>query len=163
MIRKRINLPLTILPDAAHRQLNILSRSSNIYFDSTFKSVPEIFLPVLGYLPRIPPCINFMCFFALMERKTEIMCRRFWERVRENVEITCRTAMCNFEKASINSFMFCNLSTLLTGFFFTSANLYGAAFKVVGNQHYTEVMKQRDQSLSVENIGRTCVPQYGFE
>ncbi|KAF0991677.1 hypothetical protein HZS_3486 [Henneguya salminicola] len=78
MIRQRINLPLTILSDAAHinipeqyiisfrnenfllydglendgerfilfatpRQLIILSRSSNSYFDSTFKSVPEIF------------------------------------------------------------------------------------------------------------------------
>ncbi|KAF0986055.1 hypothetical protein HZS_3973 [Henneguya salminicola] len=28
---------------ATPRQLNILSRSSNNYFDSTFKSVPEIF------------------------------------------------------------------------------------------------------------------------
>ncbi|KAF0985406.1 hypothetical protein HZS_3623, partial [Henneguya salminicola] len=40
-----------------------------------------------------------------MERKTEIMCRRVWEKVRENVEITCQTALCDFEKASINSFI----------------------------------------------------------
>ncbi|KAF0985358.1 hypothetical protein HZS_6093, partial [Henneguya salminicola] len=32
---------------ATPRQLNILSRSSNIYFDSTFKSVPEIFYQFL--------------------------------------------------------------------------------------------------------------------
>ncbi|KAF0986248.1 hypothetical protein HZS_4059 [Henneguya salminicola] len=68
MIRQRINLPPTIPSDAAHliipeqykinglendgerfilfatpRQLNILSRCSNSYFDSTFNSVPEIF------------------------------------------------------------------------------------------------------------------------
>ncbi|KAF0985647.1 hypothetical protein HZS_7013 [Henneguya salminicola] len=76
MIRQRINLPLTIPSDAAHviipeqykisfinenillyeerfilfvtpRQLNILSQSSNIYLDSIFKSVPEIFYQFL--------------------------------------------------------------------------------------------------------------------
>ncbi|KAF0986249.1 hypothetical protein HZS_4060 [Henneguya salminicola] len=54
---------------------------------------------------------------------------------------------------SINSFMFCYPSTLLTGcFFFTSANVYGAAFKVVGNQHYTKIMKQRGRSLKCLRI-----------
>ncbi|KAF0985289.1 hypothetical protein HZS_5778 [Henneguya salminicola] len=41
---------------ATPRQLNILSRSSNIYFDSTFKSVPELFYQL------IQQCINSMCF-----------------------------------------------------------------------------------------------------
>ncbi|KAF0985852.1 hypothetical protein HZS_5331 [Henneguya salminicola] len=71
---------------ATPRQLNILSRSSNIYFDSTFKSVPEIFYPLFvihgEYNSVLIPCV-----FALMERKTEIMYRRVWEKVRENVEI----------------------------------------------------------------------------
>ncbi|KAF0986233.1 hypothetical protein HZS_8130, partial [Henneguya salminicola] len=119
MIRPRINLPITIPSDvendgerfilfATPRQLNILSRSSNIYFDSTFKTVPEIFYQLFvihGVL-------------MLMERKTEIMYRRVCEKVRENVEIPCQTAMCDFEKASVNSFMFCYTSTPLTGFFF---------------------------------------------
>ncbi|KAF0985705.1 hypothetical protein HZS_3400 [Henneguya salminicola] len=64
MIQQRINSPLSLPSDASHliipeqykikndgerfilfatpRQLNILSRRSNIYFHSTFKSVPEI-------------------------------------------------------------------------------------------------------------------------
>ncbi|KAF0987020.1 hypothetical protein HZS_7160, partial [Henneguya salminicola] len=125
---------------ATPHQLNILSRSSNIYFDSTFKSVPEIFYQLFvirgEYNNVLIPCV-----FALMEKKTEIMYRRVWEKVQENVEITCQTAMCDFEKGYINSFMFCYPSTLLTGCFFTSANVYGVAFKVVGNQHYTEIMK----------------------
>ncbi|KAF0985537.1 hypothetical protein HZS_3757 [Henneguya salminicola] len=137
MIRQRINLPLSLPSDAAHlilpeqykikndgerfilfatpRQLNILSRSSNIYFDSTFKSVPEIFYQLLfihgEYNNVLIPCV--------LERKTEIMYRRVWEKVRENVEITCQTAMYDFEKASINSFMFCYPNTSLTGCFFT--------------------------------------------
>ncbi|KAF0988873.1 hypothetical protein HZS_6106 [Henneguya salminicola] len=36
----------------------------------------------------------------------------------ENVEITCQTAMCDFDKASINSFMFWFPGKPLTGFFF---------------------------------------------
>ncbi|KAF0985452.1 hypothetical protein HZS_6092, partial [Henneguya salminicola] len=75
---------------ATPRQFNILSRSSNIYFDSTFKSVPKIFYQLLfihgEYNNVLIPCV-----FALMERKTEIMYRRVWEKVRENVEITCQT------------------------------------------------------------------------
>ncbi|KAF0991627.1 hypothetical protein HZS_3479 [Henneguya salminicola] len=38
--------------------------------------------------------------------------------------------------------MFCYPSTQLTG-----SNVYGVAFKVVGNQHYTEILKQRGRSL----------------
>ncbi|KAF0988694.1 hypothetical protein HZS_6576 [Henneguya salminicola] len=53
-----------------------------------------------------------------MQRKGEIIYRRVWEKVRENIEIAFQTAMCDFEKASINSFMFCNPSTPQTGFFF---------------------------------------------
>ncbi|KAF0985632.1 hypothetical protein HZS_6496 [Henneguya salminicola] len=53
-----------------------------------------------------------------MERKTQIMYRRVWEKDRENVEITCQTAMCDFEKASVNSFMFFYPSTPLTECFF---------------------------------------------
>ncbi|KAF0989929.1 hypothetical protein HZS_3811 [Henneguya salminicola] len=53
-----------------------------------------------------------------MKRKTEIMYRRVWQKVRENVEIACQTAVRDFEKASINSFMFYYPSTPLTGFFF---------------------------------------------
>ncbi|KAF0985312.1 hypothetical protein HZS_1902, partial [Henneguya salminicola] len=53
-----------------------------------------------------------------MEQKIEIMYRRVWEKVRENVEILCQTAMCDFEKASINSFMFYYPRTPLTGFSF---------------------------------------------
>ncbi|KAF0987196.1 hypothetical protein HZS_1578 [Henneguya salminicola] len=86
---------------ATPRQLNILSRSSNIYFDLPYKSVTEIFNQFFvihkEYNNVLIPCV-----FALMERKTEIMHRRVWEKVRENVEITCQTAMCDFEKASIN-------------------------------------------------------------
>ncbi|KAF0992773.1 hypothetical protein HZS_4374 [Henneguya salminicola] len=79
--------------------------------------------------------------------------------------------MCDFEKTSINSYMFLYPSNPLTGcFFFTSANVYGTAFKVGGTQHYTKIMKQRGQSLrclqlrecysSVRSIGRTYMPQW---
>ncbi|KAF0988862.1 hypothetical protein HZS_2894 [Henneguya salminicola] len=72
-------------------QLNILRQSSSIYFDSIFKPVPEIFYQLFvihgEYNNILIPCV-----FALMERKTEIMYKRVWEKVRENVEITCQTA-----------------------------------------------------------------------
>ncbi|KAF0986097.1 hypothetical protein HZS_1490 [Henneguya salminicola] len=119
-MRQRINLPLTILSDAAHiiipeqykisfrsenlqlydglendgerfiifatpRQLIILSRSSHIYFDSTFKSVPEISYQLFvihgEYNNVLIPCV-----FALMEQKNWIMYRRVWEKVQENVK-----------------------------------------------------------------------------
>ncbi|KAF0985282.1 hypothetical protein HZS_5129 [Henneguya salminicola] len=96
---------------ATPRQLNIHSRNLYIYFDSSFKSVPEIFYQLFiihgEYNNVLIPCVF------------------------ENVEITCQTAMCDFEKASINSFMFCYPSTPLTGFFSPSANVYGAAFKML--------------------------------
>ncbi|KAF0985270.1 hypothetical protein HZS_5344, partial [Henneguya salminicola] len=67
-------------------------RSSNIYFDSTFKSVPEIFYQLFvthgEYKNVLIPYV-----FSLMERKTEIMFRRVVEKVPENVEITCQTAI----------------------------------------------------------------------
>ncbi|KAF0987124.1 hypothetical protein HZS_3656 [Henneguya salminicola] len=56
-----------------------------------------------------------MFFFALMDRKTEIAYKRVLEKVRENVEITCEIGMRDFEKTSINSFIFFNPSTSLTG------------------------------------------------
>ncbi|KAF0986927.1 hypothetical protein HZS_1553 [Henneguya salminicola] len=46
------------------------------------------------------------CVFALLERKTEIMYIRVREKAREDIEITCQTDMCDFEKASTNSFIF---------------------------------------------------------
>ncbi|KAF0987925.1 hypothetical protein HZS_6538 [Henneguya salminicola] len=123
MIRQRINLPLTIPSDAAHfilpeqykikndgerrilfatpRQLNILSRSSFIYFDATIKSVPEIFYQ-LFYIHGEYNNVLIHGNLVLMERKTKIMYRRVCEKVRENVEITYQTALCDFEKASIN-------------------------------------------------------------
>ncbi|KAF0986909.1 hypothetical protein HZS_1513 [Henneguya salminicola] len=82
-----------------------------------------------------------------MEQKNGIMYRRVKEKARENVEITCQTAMRDFEKVSINSFMFCYPSTPLTGFFFTTADVYGTVFTKGRNQHYTKIMKQRGQSL----------------
>ncbi|KAF0990169.1 hypothetical protein HZS_2122 [Henneguya salminicola] len=82
-----------------------------------------------------------------MERKTEIMCRRVWEKVRENVEITYQIAMCDFEKASINSFMFCYPSTPLTGCFFNFSQCIWHRIKVRGDQHYTEIMKQREDNV----------------
>ncbi|KAF0985642.1 hypothetical protein HZS_3512 [Henneguya salminicola] len=53
------------------------------------------------------------CVFALLERKTEIMHRRVWEKVRESVEITCQTAI---RHLSIN--LFCYPITPLAGCFF---------------------------------------------
>ncbi|KAF0985957.1 hypothetical protein HZS_7379 [Henneguya salminicola] len=54
---------------ATPRQLNILSRSFNIYFDSTFKSPSEIFYQLFvihgEYNNILIPCV-----FASMERKT---------------------------------------------------------------------------------------------
>ncbi|KAF0993306.1 hypothetical protein HZS_6202, partial [Henneguya salminicola] len=145
-IRQRINLPLTIPSDAAHfiipnqynisfrnenfkmiekdlfsspppRKLNILSQSSNIFFDFTFKSIPEIIYQLFVIHGEYNNVL-ITCVFALMVRKTETRHRRVWEKVRENVEITCQTARCDFEKASIISFIFGYPSTLLTGCFF---------------------------------------------
>ncbi|KAF0988372.1 LOW QUALITY PROTEIN: hypothetical protein HZS_5686, partial [Henneguya salminicola] len=55
--------------DLFSSQLNILSR-----------------LSVVCYSWRIKQCINCMCF-CVNGAKTEIMYRRVWEKVRENVEI----------------------------------------------------------------------------
>ncbi|KAF0989205.1 LOW QUALITY PROTEIN: hypothetical protein HZS_1992 [Henneguya salminicola] len=86
-----------------------------------------------------------MCF--CVNRKTEIQYTRVWEKVRENVEITCQPAMYDFEKTSINSFMFRYLSTPLPGCFFHFSQCIWRRIQVVGNQHYTEIMKQRGQSF----------------
>ncbi|KAF0985790.1 hypothetical protein HZS_2234 [Henneguya salminicola] len=66
--------------------------------------VSLIFLAVVPTFTLIPSSshVLILCVFASIQRKTEIMYRRVWEKVRENIEITCQTAMCDFEKASIN-------------------------------------------------------------
>ncbi|KAF0986663.1 hypothetical protein HZS_7250 [Henneguya salminicola] len=74
-------------------------------------------MKIFDYTMRIQQCINSVCF-CVNERKTEIMYRRVWKKVRENVEITCQSAMCDIEKASIKSFMFFYPSTPLIGCFF---------------------------------------------
>ncbi|KAF0986289.1 hypothetical protein HZS_6661 [Henneguya salminicola] len=77
---------------ATLHQLNIISFSSNIYFDSTFKSVPEIFFQLFVIHGEYNN-VSIPCVFALMERKTEVMYIRVWEKVRENVEITSQTCI----------------------------------------------------------------------
>ncbi|KAF0985738.1 LOW QUALITY PROTEIN: hypothetical protein HZS_6667 [Henneguya salminicola] len=63
MIRQRINLPLSLPSDATHL---IIPEQYKISFRNK----------------------NFLLYDGkMMERKTEIMCRRVWEKVRENVEI----------------------------------------------------------------------------
>ncbi|KAF0985356.1 hypothetical protein HZS_2374 [Henneguya salminicola] len=54
---------------ATPRQLNILSRSSNIYFDSTFKPVPEIIYQ-LFVIHEEYNNVLIQCVFAFVERKT---------------------------------------------------------------------------------------------
>ncbi|KAF0986324.1 hypothetical protein HZS_8006 [Henneguya salminicola] len=86
--------------------------------------------PTVTLIPHSSQFLKFSTSFFFKEnttRKTEIMYRRIWEKVRENFLLSEHT--------------------IDRMFFFTSVNLYGAAFKMVGNQHYTEIMKQRGQSL----------------
>ncbi|KAF0988690.1 hypothetical protein HZS_6515, partial [Henneguya salminicola] len=118
-------LTVTLIPPSSQ----FLKFSTSFFFQGEYNSV------------------LILCVFASMERKTEIMCRRVLEKVREIVEITCQTAICDLEKTSINSFMFSIRAHHCPDVFSTSANVYGPAFKVVGNQHYTKIMKQRGQSF----------------
>ncbi|KAF0993167.1 hypothetical protein HZS_3357 [Henneguya salminicola] len=53
--------------------------------------------------------------FMLMGGKSE---KIYVRKVRENVEITCESAMCDFDMRSINSLMLVNPSKFLTGCFF---------------------------------------------
>ncbi|KAF0991827.1 hypothetical protein HZS_2922 [Henneguya salminicola] len=118
MVRQRINLLLNLSSDAARliipeqykmiydisindgdrfnifatpSHVNILSLSSDIYFDSTFKSFHIILYKFFG--------------FALMQRKTGIPYKKDWVKALENVEITCETTLWDFEKASIKIFI----------------------------------------------------------
>ncbi|KAF0987402.1 LOW QUALITY PROTEIN: hypothetical protein HZS_5650 [Henneguya salminicola] len=52
--------------------------------------------------------------------------------------------MCNFEKTSINIFMFCNPSNNFSAVYLTSPI---TAFKGMHNQRYIEIMKRRDQHI----------------
>ncbi|KAF0992071.1 hypothetical protein HZS_4096 [Henneguya salminicola] len=159
MIRQRINLPLTILSDAAHinipEQYKISFRNEYFLLYDGLENDGERFilfaaphqLNILAGAPTVtlvPPSSPFLKFstreynsvlilyvFASVERKTELMYRRVVEKVREIVEISCQTAMCDFEKKSINSFMFFYPSTPLMKCNFTLANVYGTAFEVV--------------------------------
>ncbi|KAF0989877.1 hypothetical protein HZS_1819 [Henneguya salminicola] len=65
---------------ATPSQLNILSRSSNHYVDSTFKSVPENFYQ-LFIIHGEYNVVLITGVFALMERKTEIRHRIVWEKM----------------------------------------------------------------------------------
>ncbi|KAF0985788.1 hypothetical protein HZS_8107 [Henneguya salminicola] len=61
---------------ATPRQLNILSRSSNIYFDFPFKSVREIFYK-LFLIHGEYRNVSIPCVFAFKERKIEICTKEF--------------------------------------------------------------------------------------
>ncbi|KAF0986762.1 hypothetical protein HZS_2321 [Henneguya salminicola] len=60
---------------AIPRQLNILSQSFNVYFDSPFKSVPEIFYQLFVIHGEYNNVL-IQCVFACIKRKTEIMYKR---------------------------------------------------------------------------------------
>ncbi|KAF0986057.1 hypothetical protein HZS_3159 [Henneguya salminicola] len=112
MIRQRINLPLTILSDAAH--INIpeqykISDGKKMMEKDLFSSQRLVNLIFLAGAPTLVPeifyscfffqgeynCVLILCIFASIQRKTEIMYRRVWDKVRENVKsnakLPCRT------------------------------------------------------------------------
>ncbi|KAF0992069.1 hypothetical protein HZS_213 [Henneguya salminicola] len=81
MIRQRINFSLTIPSDAAH-----------LIIPDQYKIISLKILYQSFFIQGVYNNVSIKCVFALMERITEIMYRRVWEKVRENVEITYQTA-----------------------------------------------------------------------
>ena len=85
------------------RAKNILSASNSVYFDATFKTVPEIFFQFFTihaeYHGSIVPCI-----FVLMEYKREECYRNVWDILCSSLNLSFSFSMCDFEKASINAF-----------------------------------------------------------
>ncbi|KAF0987668.1 LOW QUALITY PROTEIN: hypothetical protein HZS_1775 [Henneguya salminicola] len=73
------------------------------------------------------------------------MYRKVWEKVRENVEIPCQTATCDFEK----QFLYASQSeATIDWMFFPLQPMYMAPHSNWGgNKYYTGIRKERDQSL----------------
>ncbi|KAF0987224.1 hypothetical protein HZS_5189 [Henneguya salminicola] len=127
-----------ILFEPPHR-LNILSRNSDVYFDSPFKSVHEIFYQLFvingEYNNVLIPCA-----FASMERKTEICLEEFWRKREKMLKSHAKLP----GNTSINSFVFCYPSTPLTICFFHFRQCIWCRIQSGGQSSFTAIMKQRE-------------------
>ncbi|KAF0993062.1 hypothetical protein HZS_1098 [Henneguya salminicola] len=143
MIRQRINFPLTIpkiCSLATPYQLNFSSGAPTInYIDSTFMSVSEI-LYQLCVIHEEYSNVLILCVFALIWRKSEIMSRRVWEKVRKILNSYAKLPSGIHRRHLSIHLCFHTIDWM----FFLLQPIYGAVFNVVGNQHYTEIMKQQE-------------------
>ncbi|KAF0990926.1 hypothetical protein HZS_3013 [Henneguya salminicola] len=102
---------------ASRRNLNYFSQSSRIYFDATFKTVPQFFsqlftVHAMNFTTTVP------CVYALMQRKTKAAHDTAWDSILRIINLNCNHAICDFELTSINSFNQRNPLYELTGCFF---------------------------------------------
>ncbi|KAF0985757.1 hypothetical protein HZS_313, partial [Henneguya salminicola] len=88
---------------ASKSNLNYLSQISSIYFDATFKTIPQIVSQLFtvhatNFTTTVP------CVYALMQRKTKAAYDTVWDSNLRMINRNFNHAMCDFEFVSINSF-----------------------------------------------------------
>ena len=94
----------TAIVFASSRQLEVLQPATDVYFDATFKAVPMLYYQLLTvFVPYADSA--FPVFFALMSRKTEGLCHKMFEKMKELVpQFAPSSAMADFEEASLFAF-----------------------------------------------------------
>ncbi|KAF0988117.1 LOW QUALITY PROTEIN: hypothetical protein HZS_7479 [Henneguya salminicola] len=96
---------------------------NNVYFDATFKTVPQIFSQLFT-VHATNFTTTFLSVEALMQQKKKAAYDTVWDSILRIININCNHAMCDFELESINSFNQRNPLCELTGCFFHLSTLY---------------------------------------
>ncbi|KII64467.1 hypothetical protein RF11_03874 [Thelohanellus kitauei] len=96
---------------------DILSTSKHIYFDGTFKTIPNIFYQMFSIHASKHDSI-VPCAYILMEKKNLEAYRLAWNCLLPFISHELETTMCDFEKASISAFIGIFPNCNVTGYFF---------------------------------------------
>jgi hypothetical protein len=89
---------------ASRKQLEMLQTATEVYFDATFKVVPNLYYQLFTvFVPYTDTA--FPVFFALMSRKTQALYIKVFEKMHELApQFAPTSAMTDFEESSVSAF-----------------------------------------------------------
>lgn len=99
------------------RARQLLESTAHIYFDSTFRTVPQIFFKLFSIHGQIHGSIVPLVF-VLTQRKTRETYDAIWETLLNQLNLNFQSSLCDFEAASISAFSSRFPDCIMSGCFF---------------------------------------------
>jgi MULE transposase domain len=125
---------------ATNKQLELLQSATEIYFDATFKVVPNIYYQLFTIFVTFADG-SFPVIFALMSRKTQSLYVAVFAKVKKLApQFTPSAAMADFEEASVSGFKHVFGSVNVSGCWFHFAQAIIKRVNKIGLKKLTSVM-----------------------